>query len=76
MKATHPERIGALAGDLASVEEMFALKGLMDKLGAASVDRRQDGSKLDPKWGRASYLFNSTVRESTRPTQSGSWLQP
>src|SRR6202044_29072 len=21
----------------------------------------QDGSKLDPKWGRASYLFNSTV---------------
>src|SRR5271168_3950518 len=61
VKAAKPERIGALAGDLASVEEMFALKGLMERLGAASVDCRQDGSKLDPKWGRASYLFNSTI---------------
>jgi len=40
---------------------MFALKGLMDKLGVASLDCRQDGSKLDPKFGRASYLFNSTI---------------
>jgi len=61
VKATSPERIGALAGDLASVEEMFALKGLIDKLGAKSIDCRQDGSKLHPKFGRASYLFNSTV---------------
>ena len=61
MKETKPERVGALVGDLSSVEEMFALKCLMDKLGAASVDCRQDGSKLDPKWGRASYLFNSSV---------------
>ena len=61
VKATKPERIGALAGDLASIEEMFALKVLMDKLGVMSVDCRQDGSKLDPKWGRASYLFNSTI---------------
>jgi len=61
VKATTATRIGALAGDLATVEEMFALKGLMDKLGVANVDCRQDGSKLDPKWGRASYLFNSTV---------------
>jgi NADH-quinone oxidoreductase subunit G len=60
-KATPPERIGAIAGDLASVEEMFALKGLMDKLGVASIDCRQDGSKLHPRFGRASYLFNSKV---------------
>ena len=60
-KATAAARIGALVGDLASVEEMFALKGLMDKLGAANVDCRQDGAKLDPKLGRAAYLFNSTV---------------
>jgi NADH-quinone oxidoreductase subunit G len=60
-KTTRPSRIGAIVGDLASVEEMFALKGLMDKLGAASVDCRQDGAKLDPKLGRASYLFNSTI---------------
>src|SRR6202789_3738654 len=32
-KSTPPARIGAIAGDLASVEEMFALKSLMDKLG-------------------------------------------
>jgi NADH-quinone oxidoreductase subunit G len=61
MKQAKPERVGALAGDLASVEEMFALKGLMERLGVTSVDCRQDGSMLDPKWGRASYLFNSTV---------------
>ncbi len=61
VKQTSAPRIGAIAGDLASVEEMFALKGLMDKLGATSLDCRQDGSKLDPKFGRASYLFNSSI---------------
>jgi NADH-quinone oxidoreductase subunit G len=58
---TSAARIGAIFGDLASVEEMFALKGLMDNLGVVNLDCRQDGSKLDPKFGRASYLFNSTV---------------
>jgi NADH-quinone oxidoreductase subunit G len=60
-KATAPQRIGAIAGDLCSVEEMFALKKLMEKLAVANIDCRQDGSKLDPKFGRASYLFNSTI---------------
>ena len=60
-KATPAARVGAVAGDLASVEEMFALKGLMDRLGVKNLDCRQDGAKLDPKWGRAFYLFNSTV---------------
>ena len=60
-KATPPARIGAIVGDLASVEEMFALKDLMDKLGSPNLDCRQDGSKLHPKFGRASYLFNSTI---------------
>ncbi len=61
MRAADASRIGALAGDLAAVEEMFALKGLMGKLGAASLDCRQDGSRLHPKFGRVSYLFNSTI---------------
>jgi NADH-quinone oxidoreductase subunit G len=60
-KATKADRIGALVGDLATVEEMFALKELMGKLGSPNIDCRQDGSKLHPKFGRASYLFNSTV---------------
>ena len=59
--ATPAARIGALAGDLASVEDMFALRLLMESLGVASRDCRQDGAKLDPKYGRASYLFNPTV---------------
>jgi NADH-quinone oxidoreductase subunit G len=61
VKATKPERVGALAGDLASVEEMFALKALMDKLGVVNIDCRQDGTTLHPAHGRASYIFNATV---------------
>jgi NADH-quinone oxidoreductase subunit G len=61
VKAAPPSRIGAIVGDLAAVEEMFALKGLMGKLGSPNIDCRQDGSKLHPKFGRASYIFNSTI---------------
>jgi NADH-quinone oxidoreductase subunit G len=61
LKATKGERIGAVAGDLAAVEEMYALKDLLGRLGSANIDCRQDGAVLDPKWGRASYLFNATI---------------
>ena len=40
---------------------MFALKELMGRLGATSIDCRQDGAALDPALGRASYLFNATI---------------
>ena len=59
--AASPSRIGAIVGDLATVEEMFALKSLLAKLGSPNIDCRQDGSRLHPKFGRASYLFNSTI---------------
>jgi NADH-quinone oxidoreductase subunit G len=61
LKGRNPERIGAIAGDLAAVEEMFALKDLMTRLGAHSLDCRQDGAALDPALGRATYLFNATI---------------
>ncbi len=61
VRSASPSRIGAIAGDLASIEDMFALKLLAEKLGTANIDCRQDGSKLHPRFGRASYLFNSTV---------------
>ena len=61
LKATKGERIGAIAGDLAAVEDMFALKDLLVRLGSTNLDCRQDGTALDPKWGRASYLFNATI---------------
>ncbi|RDJ24129.1 NADH-quinone oxidoreductase subunit G [Bosea caraganae] len=61
VKAASPERIGAIAGDLAAVEEMFALKALISSLGSASLDARQDGAKLHPKHGRASYILNAGI---------------
>jgi NADH-quinone oxidoreductase subunit G len=61
VKTAEPAAIGAIAGDLAGAEEMFALKDLISRLGSANIDARQDGSALDPAWGRASYLFNSTI---------------
>ncbi|MBA3039643.1 MAG: NADH-quinone oxidoreductase subunit NuoG [Alphaproteobacteria bacterium] len=61
VSATTGAKIGAIAGDLASVEEMYALKALVASLGSANTDCRQDGAALDPSLGRASYLFNSTI---------------
>ena len=54
-------RFAAIAGDLAAAEEMFALKLLTEALGSPNIDCRQDGAKLDPALGRATYLFNSTI---------------
>ena len=59
--AAKPERIGAIAGDMAAVEEMYALKALIASLGSANIDCRQDGAALDPSLGRASYIFNPTI---------------
>ncbi len=61
VKAAKPERIGAVAGDLAAVEEMFALKDLMTRLGSKNLDSGQDGAAFNPEWGRATYLFNATI---------------
>jgi NADH-quinone oxidoreductase subunit G len=61
VKATNAKRIGAIVGEVAAAEEIFALKDLMTRLGVANLDCREDGSVLDPKWGRASYLFNPTI---------------
>src|SRR5207244_10989437 len=59
-KAVPGERIGAIAGDLADAEAMFALKELLGGLGATSLDCRQDGAKLEGAC-RAGYLFNTTI---------------
>ena len=61
VKATSPNRIGAIAGDLAAVEEMYALKDLMTRLRCKNLDASQDGAALHPEWGRATYLFNATI---------------
>jgi NADH-quinone oxidoreductase subunit G len=61
VEQTQAKRMGAIVGDLAAVEEIFALKDLMTRLGVANLDCRQDDAALDPAAGRASYLFNATI---------------
>jgi NADH-quinone oxidoreductase subunit G len=61
LKSADPSKIGALTGDLAAAEEIFALKDLMDRLGVKNIDCRQSGEGFDPTLGRASYLFNPGI---------------
>jgi NADH-quinone oxidoreductase subunit G len=61
LKGLDGVKFGAIAGDLAAAEDMFALKQLTEALGSPNIDCRQDGTKLDPASGRASYLFNTTI---------------
>jgi len=57
---TDGKRIGAIAGDLAAVEEMFALKELLSKCGSVNL-AVQGGDAFEPRAGRASYIFNPTI---------------
>jgi NADH-quinone oxidoreductase subunit G len=60
IKATKPDRIGVIAGDLQDAESMKAAMDLFGGLGVKSLDCRQDGSVLG--YGpRESWLFNSTI---------------
>jgi NADH-quinone oxidoreductase subunit G len=54
------KRIGAIAGDLAAVEEMFALKDLLARCGSVNL-ATQGGDGFDPAAGRAGYIFNPTI---------------
>jgi NADH-quinone oxidoreductase subunit G len=60
LDGTSAKKIGAIAGDLAAVEEMFALKQLLAKLGSTNV-AAQNVAAFDPKAGRASYIFNPGI---------------
>ena len=55
------KRIGAIAGDLAAVEEMFALKELLAKCGSANL-AVQGGDAFDAKAGRAILHLQSDHR--------------
>jgi NADH-quinone oxidoreductase subunit G len=57
---TDGKRIGAIAGDLAAVEEMFALKDLLAKYGSVNLSV-QGGDAFDRNAGRGSYIFNPTI---------------
>ncbi|PVM88892.1 NADH-quinone oxidoreductase subunit G [Caulobacter radicis] len=60
IKATAPERIGVIAGDLQDAESLKATKDLFTALGVKNLDARQDGAALGAG-PRESWLFNSTI---------------
>ncbi|MDG6094584.1 NADH-quinone oxidoreductase subunit NuoG [Acetobacter sp. AN02] len=53
-------RIGAIAGDLCDAESLTALRDLMESLGSANLDCRQDGAAYDLS-DRSRYTFASGV---------------
>jgi NADH-quinone oxidoreductase subunit G len=59
-KVAGTKKIGAIAGDLAAVEEMFALKQLLASMGSANLATQSAGA-FDAAAGRASYIFNPTI---------------
>jgi len=60
VKATKPEKIGVIAGDLQDAESMKAALDLFGSLGVKNLDCRQDGTVLGAG-PRESWLFNSTL---------------
>ncbi len=54
-------RVGAIAGDLAAVEDMYALKALMTAIGSGMTDCRPPMSGIDPSMPRGAYLFNAGI---------------
>ena len=60
VKATSPDKMAAIVGDLAAAEEIKALKDLMTALRVKNLDCRQDGAKIGGG-PRQTYLFNTGI---------------
>jgi NADH-quinone oxidoreductase subunit G len=60
LRGLHSHSIAALAGDMADIESMTALRDIMECLGAPNLDCRTDGSQIDPAV-RSGYVFNSGI---------------
>jgi NADH-quinone oxidoreductase subunit G len=60
IKATSPEKIGVIAGDLQDAESMKGALDLFGALGVKNLDSRQDGTALGAG-PRESWLFNTTL---------------
>jgi NADH-quinone oxidoreductase subunit G len=56
------EDIAAVAGDLVSVEAMWALKDLVARLGSDRIECRQDGAAL-PVGNRSGYVGTATIED-------------
>jgi NADH-quinone oxidoreductase subunit G len=60
LKDLKGNQIAALSGRLAGVEEIVALRLLMEKLGSQNIDCRETNSKINAS-DPASYSFNTTI---------------
>lgn len=60
LKKAAPDKTAAFAGDLCAVEEMVALKDLMNALGVSNLECRVDGALFDVS-DRSNYIFNSSI---------------
>jgi NADH-quinone oxidoreductase subunit G len=60
-KAVKGKKVAAIAGDLAPVEAMYALKGLITALDG-KVECRVDGAKL-PSGNRSAYVGTATIED-------------
>ena len=56
------DNLAAVAGDLAPVEAMFALKDLMARMGSDRIECRQDGARL-PAGNRSGYVGTATIED-------------
>jgi NADH-quinone oxidoreductase subunit G len=61
VKASSPERMAIILGDLVGAEEAFSWKSLAQSLNIKNIDCRQDGTPLGEQGGRAGYIFNSSI---------------
>src|SRR5665213_2211980 len=61
VKGKAGNRIGSIAGDLAAVEDMYALKALMTSFGSGMMDCRPAMSGIDKNMPRSAYIFNPTI---------------
>jgi NADH-quinone oxidoreductase subunit G len=55
-----PDEIACLTGGLSSLDDIFAIKKLMQKIGSKNYDCRLSSQKLDAK-NKSEYLFNTTI---------------
>jgi len=60
MSILPPQEMAALAGNLACAESVMALRDVLDSMGIANRDCRQEGAVLEAG-ERTSYLFNTTI---------------
>lgn len=60
MTSLSADKMAAIAGNMACVESMFALKQLMNSLGVKNLECRQEGAQF-PTAERGDYLFNTSI---------------